>query len=896
MNVLSARVVVRERPLFDVVDLALRFVVVHGGAYARLAAAVLVLPALLACATARLFGWVAGGCVALALASVATVPFTLLAARLVFEDPPRVKDVLAASARALPGALAVRLLGSLALAAGTAFFLVPGGWVLAAFLFTDEVLLLERASATAALGRASRIAGASLGAAMLAAILLVALQIAAVVGADAAGRTVLSELVQLRPPPSLFSAGGSELGIVGLFAAAPLLATIRFFVYLDVRTRAEGWDVQTRFAALASRAAAGAALAIALVFGASTARAEEAHEPAPELAEGTRALEAARAGATYAFCTKPRRPMLPRHAELCPLADEVEGCAGFATACDERKAPEPPPSWLRLLARVLAPLGKALVWIVVALAVVLVAVPIVLALRRAREKRQAPRALPATSTAVLAPPPAREEEAAADPEGTLARAGELARAGDGTGALALYLAASLAALARAGALRIARHRTNGDYVRACADPAAREPLREVVREVDLATFGERAPDAETVSRVAERATALVASARKAAVVATMALAVLLAGCGGGAGALDDPSGTELPVDVLGRAGFRVERLGRSLASLPIPDAEAHAPMREVVVVDVERVQLEDESRAHLLRWVESGGTVLLFGSPSLWPAELGAVATEGGDREVVVVSASGDGVVSGVRLAGARGLAWTGARVLARSGGVTWAALAPRGRGDVVGAAGRELFTNVGVSRAANAAALVALASHAALAAAREGAGEDDEAPETAVLRARSAVKLLVAQPEDGVPPPSNPFASLVRAGLGTGTLHALLAAVVLFLAYGVRQARAAPAPAEARRAFTEHVEATGAYYARARAHAHALEAYGRFVLERLRARAPRGTSPAAFLAHRAELPLAEAEALLERAAPSEGTARRDDPDALAALGELRAAFARAKL
>ena len=30
-------------------------------------------------------------------------------------------------------------------------------------------------------------------------------------------------------------------------------ATTRFFVYLDVRTRAEGWDIQTRFAALARR-------------------------------------------------------------------------------------------------------------------------------------------------------------------------------------------------------------------------------------------------------------------------------------------------------------------------------------------------------------------------------------------------------------------------------------------------------------------------------------------------------------------------------------------------------------------------------------------------------------------------------------------------------------------
>ncbi|CAN5747553.1 hypothetical protein BH11MYX4_BH11MYX4_30880 [soil metagenome] len=33
----------------------------------------------------------------------------------------------------------------------------------------------------------------------------------------------------------------------------PYVATARFFIYLNVRTRVEGWDVQTRFAALAAR-------------------------------------------------------------------------------------------------------------------------------------------------------------------------------------------------------------------------------------------------------------------------------------------------------------------------------------------------------------------------------------------------------------------------------------------------------------------------------------------------------------------------------------------------------------------------------------------------------------------------------------------------------------------
>jgi hypothetical protein len=53
------------------------------------------------------------------------------------------------------------------------------------------------------------------------------------------------------------------------------------------------------------------------------------------------------------------------------------------------------------------------------------------------------------------------------------------------------------------------------------------------------------------------------------------------------------------------------------------------------------------------------------------------------------------------------------------------------------------------------------------------------------------------------------------------------------------------------RRAFVEHVEATGALYARTHSAAHALAVYAHFADERLRAKAPRGTAPAAFLAQR---------------------------------------------
>ena len=73
--------------------------------------------------------------------------------------------------------------------------------------------------------------------------------------ADVAGREVLDSVLEVKPPPSMFEEGGSVLALLGFWSVLPIRATARFFVYLDVRTRSEGWDIQTRFAALAARGA-----------------------------------------------------------------------------------------------------------------------------------------------------------------------------------------------------------------------------------------------------------------------------------------------------------------------------------------------------------------------------------------------------------------------------------------------------------------------------------------------------------------------------------------------------------------------------------------------------------------------------------------------------------------
>jgi hypothetical protein len=317
--------------------------------------------------------------------------------------------------------------------------------------------------------------------------------------------------------------------------------------------------------------------------------------------------------------------------------------------------------------------------------------------------------------------------------------------------------------------------------------------------------------------------------------------------------------------------------------MPGTEPGVHAP---VVVVDLERVELEDESSAHLLRWVDEGGVLVLFGRPREWPAELKATeddVTVSGDVDVIEPG----GHAWSARVGTLHALKWSDSDAVAFTAGRSvYAARKRHGKGAVVGVAGRELFTNLGMAHADNASALAALLEIAFIErSATEEADETTESPTTFEVR--------VARREDGIPPPSNPFSALVRAGLGRGAWHALAAAVVLFLAFGIRHARARPAAQPARRAFAEHVEATGAFYGRAHALGHALASYGRFAELRLRERVPRGADPVEFLAARAEVPAEEAARVWKRA--TEATAA-DPPrgDELTTIRDLGAMLSKA--
>jgi hypothetical protein len=253
-----ARVALRERPLMDVLDLTIRFCASHAAAYAKVSLVVVVPAFALSLVAAHAGGWALGWAVALGLSALADAPFVALASRLVFTDRVRARDVVRLSGRALPGIAGARLAQVTALVVSAPFLGLPWLWVGPHLFFVVEVLVLEQPAVRAAVVRAARIGAARFGEALSAMVLLLLVRLAFTAVADLAGRELLQGLLELKAPAPLSVTGGSWLALVGWWSAVPLVASARFLVYLDVRTRTEGWDIQTRFAAIAAAGRGGA--------------------------------------------------------------------------------------------------------------------------------------------------------------------------------------------------------------------------------------------------------------------------------------------------------------------------------------------------------------------------------------------------------------------------------------------------------------------------------------------------------------------------------------------------------------------------------------------------------------------------------------------------------------
>lgn len=252
MSAPSASLELRERSVLDVLDLAVRFMSAHAKKYAALAGLVIVPGLVLSWIAMVALGPLAAWGVALAFGLAAQVPFTLLASRLVFEDEVPLRAVLGGARGALWRTSLARFIQVFLVALGASLFVVPAFWPATTLFFVPEIVILERASADETITRANQVGAQRRGETLLAVLLLLGLEVAFLCLAELAGRAVLVDFLQLTPG-SVSGLPGRPLALAGYWLFVPYRATARFLLYINVRTREEGWDVQTRFAALASR-------------------------------------------------------------------------------------------------------------------------------------------------------------------------------------------------------------------------------------------------------------------------------------------------------------------------------------------------------------------------------------------------------------------------------------------------------------------------------------------------------------------------------------------------------------------------------------------------------------------------------------------------------------------
>lgn len=232
----------------------------------------------------------------------------------------------------------------------------------------------------------------------------------------------------------------------------------------------------------------------------------------------------------YGFCTKPDHRLSHNALRLCPLAGEIQGCSALVVAC-EGTPPEPSKldlRWLDRLAKLIGLVAPYLAWGFAGTLLVLVAYLVVRAVRAARDDDVPVVPTPQSDVTVLADTGLLDEVTAA--EALLSRAAEARVRGDRRAALLHYLAAALRALDDRGAIRIARDRTNGEYVRSCRDTALRPSLRDLVRDVDNVEFGGFDATSEAVTLAQSRAERIVRmpgiGAARLVAGATMAISTL----------------------------------------------------------------------------------------------------------------------------------------------------------------------------------------------------------------------------------------------------------------------------------------------------------------------------------------------------------------------------------
>ncbi|MFO0723547.1 MAG: hypothetical protein U1E65_07195 [Myxococcota bacterium] len=266
----EARVVLRPRSIDEVMDLALSYVRTFRRDFARLLLA-LVLPAMAVIAALKYFlqlDWFQVWVLAFVFAPLLERVTIAYAGRHLFGNKPSLwtagKQALRRPFLALFAACLIPLPWVptlmtafddsvwLSLSALMLFFWV---FVLAWALYLSVVVVLEGLPLFAAMRRAGVLISYRMGRAIGFVGLSTFTRVLFALVAELSVAFLVSFLLQLgNPLDTLWENFGSWASVTGYLVAAPFVALARLFDYVDGRTRLEGWDIQVRLKAIATRA------------------------------------------------------------------------------------------------------------------------------------------------------------------------------------------------------------------------------------------------------------------------------------------------------------------------------------------------------------------------------------------------------------------------------------------------------------------------------------------------------------------------------------------------------------------------------------------------------------------------------------------------------------------
>jgi hypothetical protein len=239
------RVALRPRSFLETGDLALLLMRKHARPFVLLLPWVLV-PALIAFVLDHAFKWEPEFVVLVQviLSGLTSGVYTLLCGDLMLQPMVSTRKIQGRFIRLVGRFVLIRLVGWIV-------GVVTLGLAYRFIVFTPESVLLERGGLRPTLARSGALIRAAVGRAALfgvAAFLLLC------VGAGGAElfHMGIRELFGLRELPVGETLSWASL--LGIALMQPYLATLRFLLYIDCRTRREGWDLQVQFGALVTAA------------------------------------------------------------------------------------------------------------------------------------------------------------------------------------------------------------------------------------------------------------------------------------------------------------------------------------------------------------------------------------------------------------------------------------------------------------------------------------------------------------------------------------------------------------------------------------------------------------------------------------------------------------------